>query len=415
MSTDKNVSENNVSLAINSNRESDFIFLGTVIINMIGHQGKLIEARGILDNGSQVNFITERLANELELRSKLSKVNVSGIGAKSGLKTTKMLQIEITSLCGSYRKNIDFIVIPKISSYSPNENIDLSAILKKKRINIPLADPNFNESRPIDVLLNVQVYTETNLSNEIKLGENLPSLYENKFGWIAYGSYRSNDIRELFCGAAAHDNPSFDDIPNLWKLDEPHNTKLLTQEEMAAENHFKNTTYRDKLGRFVVELPKNEKIQNLGESIILAKSRFKCLEKRFNKNPELFLKYKQFLQEYLDLNHMSKVEFKDIQNPRYFLPHHPVFKADSSTTKLRVVFDASARSSTNFSLNDCLLNGPQVQDELFTILCRFRFPKYVFTADLAKMYRQIRFKESDQNLQLILWRNHQAKNFLYIS
>ena len=158
---DKNVSENKVSLAINSNRESDFIFLGTVIINMIGHQGKLIEARGILDNGSQVNFITERLANELGLRSKLSKVNVSGIGAKSGLKTTKMLRIEITSLCGGYRKNIDFIVIPKISSYSPNENIDLSAILKKKRINIPLVDPNFNESKPIDVLLTIDDFLMT--------------------------------------------------------------------------------------------------------------------------------------------------------------------------------------------------------------------------------------------------------------
>ena len=59
--------------------------------------------------------------------------------------------------------------------------------------------------------------------------------------------------------------------------------------------------------------------------------------------------------------------------------HHHVFKADSTTTKQRVVFDASAKTSSTFSLNDALLKCPQAQEELFTILCRFCFPKYVFS------------------------------------
>ena len=128
----------------------------------------------------------------------------------------------------------------------------------------------------------------------------------------------------------------------MWTLDEPKNNKSLTQEEKTAKNYFENTIARDNSGRFVVESHNNENIQNLSESLKLAKARFKCLQKRFNGNNELFIKYKVFLQKCLDLNHMS--DFKDIREPFYFLPHHPVFKVDSTTAKLRVLFDASVQA-----------------------------------------------------------------------
>ena len=77
------------------------------------------------------------------------------------------------------------------------------------------------------------------------------------------------------------------------------------------------------------------------------------------------------------------------------------FKEGSSTTKLRVVFDASAKTSSPQSLNDILFKGPTIQDGLFSNLVKFRFSQYVFSADIAKMYRQIFVSEQDQNLQLL--------------
>jgi hypothetical protein len=86
------------------------------------------------------------------------------------------------------------------------------------------------------------------------------------------------------------------------------------------------------------------------------------------------------------------------------LPHHFVLKPDSSTTKLRVVFDGSAKSSSGISLNDLLLIGPVVQDELFSIFLRFRTYRYVMTADIQQMYRQILIQREHQGLQQIKWR-----------
>jgi hypothetical protein len=81
-----------------------------------------------------------------------------------------------------------------------------------------------------------------------------------------------------------------------------------------------------------------------------------------------------------------------------------VFKKDSTTTKLRVVFDGSCHTTNGKSLNDNLFSGPALQQELFSILARFRTHQYVLTADIAKMYRQILVDCDDRNYQLIVWR-----------
>lgn len=81
------------------------------------------------------------------------------------------------------------------------------------------------------------------------------------------------------------------------------------------------------------------------------------------------------MREYLELKLMSLVESHEINSnkPIIYLPHHGVSKETSSTTKLRVVFDASSKSSSGISLNNVLMIGPILQDSLIFLLLRFRF------------------------------------------
>ncbi|XP_025832766.1 uncharacterized protein LOC112905148 [Agrilus planipennis] len=104
---------------------------------------------------------------------------------------------------------------------------------------------------------------------------------------------------------------------------------------------------------------------------------------------------------------MSLIEGEDNHSSiKYFIPHHAVIKKDSLTTKLRVVFDASAKTTTGSSLNDIQYVGPTIQNDLWSILVRFRTHAFILTADVAKMYRQILIEENQRNLQLILWRSN---------
>ena len=89
----------------------------------------------------------------------------------------------------------------------------------------------------------------------------------------------------------------------------------------------------------------------------------------------------------------------------FYLPYHCVIKDASSTTKLRVVFDDSAKSASGVSLNDRLMVGPQLQKDLFGILIGFWFHQIAISADIAKMYRQFQLDDENKDFHGVLWKN----------
>ncbi|XP_018405188.1 PREDICTED: uncharacterized protein LOC108781649 [Cyphomyrmex costatus] len=172
------------------------------------------------------------------------------------------------------------------------------------------------------------------------------------------------------------------------------------------------THKRDQHGRFVVSLPvKEHMMKRLGNLKEIAIQRFKSLERRFKRDPQLKVEYSKFIHEYLALRHMREFT-NSVDNlwPHFYMPHYCVIKTASSTTKLRVVFDVSCKSSTGILLNDTLMLGPVLQQELISILLRFRTYKYVLTSDIEKMYRQIKVDAEQTSLQRIVWRNDPSEN-----
>lgn len=97
----------------------------------------------------------------------------------------------------------------------------------------------------------------------------------------------------------------------------------------------------------------------LGNSHRMAMRRFFHLEKKFERNQEYHERYKEDMLNYLQNNHMSLS--KSPPNEGYYVPHHAITREESTTTKQRTVFDASAKTSNGFSLNDRCLNGPTIQ------------------------------------------------------
>lgn len=130
------------------------------------------------------------------------------------------------------------------------------------------------------------------------------------------------------------------------------------------------------------------------------------MENRFNSDASLKSSYVEFLREYRDLDHMRLVDPQTLSQGReFFLPHHGIIRETSSTTKLHVVFNGSQKTNLGFSLNDVLHIGPKLQTDITDTLLRWRRHRYVFAADIEKMYRQIHVHADDWPLQKILWRD----------
>ena len=88
-----------------------------------------------------------------------------------------------------------------------------------------------------------------------------------------------------------------------------------------------------------------------------------------------------------------------------FLPYRPVIKESSTTTKVRIVYDGSAkRTPKDLSLNDCLHDGPNLLPLVFDLLIQFRLHPYVILTDLAKAFLQIELHEQYTNYLKFFWK-----------
>ena len=128
----------------------------------------------------------------------------------------------------------------------------------------------------------------------------------------------------------------------------------------------------------------------LGDIRELAMRRFLSLERRLTSQVIMYESYREFIREYLELGHMELVsEVEKCPANVYYLPHHPVIKESSMTTKLRVIFDTSEKTTTGVSENDIRIVGQRIQQELFPFLLRFRILPAVVCADIEKMFRRV--------------------------
>ncbi|XP_053698821.1 uncharacterized protein LOC128745769 [Sabethes cyaneus] len=325
----ENVPEVEVSSAVQHPREN--VFLLTVIVKVIDAFGHTHLARALLDSASQPNLITDRMAQILRLRRDRVNVTVQGAG-KLCKPVRESVFAQIHSRRDDFSCGVSFLVMDKVTANLPSQDISTTGWKIPK--GLFLADPSFNKSQPIDMVLGARhFYSFFPSSARIQLDKNLPLLVDSVFGWTIVGSaspvLSSPVSSSAVCNTVLVSNISLEGNYSV--------------EETQCETLYQATVSRNPEGRYFVRYPKKPDFESiLGESKPAAMRRFELLERRLQRNPLLKDDYHQFMREYLSLGHMQLIKEDEEHNSRAnYLPHHPVIKEASSTTKVRVVFDGS--------------------------------------------------------------------------
>ncbi|XP_067122120.1 uncharacterized protein [Centruroides vittatus] len=384
------------------------VILSTAMVWVLNHTtGASIQARAVLDSGSMSNIVTRDFASRLGTPQERIDLTVSSI---SGNKTSVKFKLPATIINGngSFSKTLEFLVVPRITDLLPVSSLHVS----KTEIPRQLADPRFATPGKIDMLIGAEAFFEIVKNDQIRLSCNNNLTFRNTvFGYIATGSTDSND-QDKYCGLISESESIDKCLQRFWQIETlTEAPSLMSKEEEYCEDHYQRTHRRNEDGRYIVQMATKE-IQNLGESRKLALKRLNQLWKRLSRDKQLKELYQNFMKEYLDLGHMERVQEppadQTAYNICYYLPHHGVFRPDKTTTRLRVVFNASAPTTSGLSLNDHLLKG-EVKEDVFEIMTRFRKYKYAFTADIQKMFRQILIEPSQRDLLRIVWKNEEEE------
>lgn len=376
------------------------VFLATAMVNALTSDGEPIPCRLVLDGAAQINIMTFDLYSRLNLPKFSTSCNVSGIN-ESRSKARFYVQMTILSRTSDTAFSFKCFVLPKITGDIPNWKVDTKAI--RLPHHIQLADPSWSKQHPVDLLLCGNPYWASWLTDTIPLGRGLPLLKETVFGYVVVGEHEPvppPDDLDSVCLSTTALNET---LRRFWEIENLPTDEDVTDDQRAAEHHFVTTHSRNSEGRFVVQLPFRENPNVLGDSRSLAIRQLLALERRFQKKPELRTLYNEVMNEQLKQGWVEPVPAGSYSSPTYYMPHHGVLK-DSTTTKLRIVFNASAKTSNGLCLNHLLRVGPTVQPTLAETLLRFRRCQFALTADISKMYLQVVLDPSHSDFQRFVWR-----------
>ncbi|XP_053685940.1 uncharacterized protein LOC128735483 [Sabethes cyaneus] len=390
-------------------RSSNHVLLQTAIIDVEDIHGHFHPCRALLDSGSQAHILSKSMAQALGLP--ILKCNVTVVGANA-VKTqvTKGLNLNFSSRYCSLQDSIMCLISEQPTGNIPSLPINVSSW--KLPHGLKLADPDFYKEGQIDLILASNYVWDLLRSGKVSLSNGTTSLRETGLGWIVTGTY---DPYQKVSGSVLLSNTALCDtlskqLERFWIIEEMTEAQPFITEDHEIEQHFSETYRRDESGRFIVQMPFRDTVVELDDNRHLALKRFYALERKLSRNPEFRKQYNDFLNEYESLGHCKEIieDDKVSELPRYYLPHHAVFKMTSSSTKVRVVFDASAKSS-KYSLNDVMKSGPVVQNDIFSVHLRFRRHLVGFSGDVTKMYRQIDIDESHTRFLRIFWREDHNK------
>lgn len=375
--------------------EAGEVLLATALVKVRAADGSYQTLRALIDQGSQVGLISENAAQLLGLQRKRCKGVIFGVGAKES-NCKGLASLTISSMHNDYTFCTDVFIMKQLINNLPNKSFVKPSWPFLENIN--LADPEFYVSRQVDILLGADTYSNIILSGIIRENNTSPIAQQSQLGWILFGC--ANTTESYHCNVALIDDL---DIQRFWTIEDVSDNSPLSAEDQLCLEYYKSTTQRQTDGTYVVRLPLHPDIdEKLGMSRPKAIAQFHQLERKFQKQPNVADGYKQFMEEYTKLGHMHQTNCNSTEG--YYMAHHCVQRPGSTTSALRVVYNASGATTTGVSLNDLMYRGPNLQQDLLSLVIRWRQYKYAFTADLEKMFRQILVHPDDQKYQKIVWR-----------
>ena len=366
------------------------------------------------------------LAKKLGLKTKTgSSLLINRFGSDKPVKiTTKTAKMQIKKIDGT-TETIDVSVVEKITgniTRMPVKEESLKRLTKK----VTLADPPPQHATnvQIDMLIGNEYYLDFVTDEKIEVAKGL-YLLGSEFGWIISGrtqnTQRSSTYDMSMCGITCGTIGGLDDLvatprtdvrtlkkpemSDLWSLETIGiNDDHTKSDDQRAIEDFETNITRDNDNRYVVSLPWNDRAVELQTDYGLCHGRLTSLMKKLPQNEQLFKQYSDIIEQQEKLGILEKIESDRSTENKHYIPHHAVVKPDKETTKVRIVFDGSAKANKAYpSLNKCLFRGPILLEGLAGLLMRFRLHPIAIISQIEKAFLQIGIRENNRDKVRFLW------------
>ena len=366
--------------------------------------------RIVMDTGSQGSYITDRARERLALATSGEQcMTIMTFGAtQGGSRVCEYVKVGFKLKSGQ-SQILTLFSVPAICERLTSHSLINCRDVYPHLSGLEFADePGDGEELHVDVLVGSDHYWDL-ITGRVRRGSDGPVAIDTKLGWVLSGPISTPGHTDaslnlmthaLLANAQLSEEQTLNEtMRSFWELESfgiPDTDRSLYDELCDT------IKFRD--GRYEVQLPWKTPRRDLPNNYGLSLKRLRGLLHRLRNDPDVLREYDTIIKTQLQQGIVEPVvdsATADIPEVHY-LPHHAVIRRDKTTTKLRIVYDASAKT-IGPSLNDCLDPGPKFDQKILDILSRFRVHKIAVTADIEKAFLMISVWPQDREFLRFLW------------
>ena len=393
-------------------RQSAEAFLGIIPVTLVGPKGTKVDTCALLDNGSTRSFIDDDLASSLELNGRSLKYTVNTLTAVSLQRQGREVDVRVTTC-----ENAEGVVLKNVWT-SSNLHLPCSSAAQLEDIahhkhlrGVPVVDVR---RKRVQLIIGASSGLLVPLEVRSPSSTNCPYAERTTLGWVVRGPsgrkltpceveradvhFVGSHLEQLTTDASRLWNTDFDDLPrsdkNSMSVDDQRALAMMEDSVRQVDGiHYEIALP----WRNDVDLPCNK---------AHAAVRLGHVQQRLEHDRKLHDMYHAQMDDYLTKGYARRVDGDDALSTLkphrvWYLPHHPVFSI-KKPDKVRVVFDGAARYKGT-SINDHLLQGPDLTNNLAGVLMRFRQEPVALIADITAMFHQVLVPKHQQNALRFLW------------
>ena len=358
-----------------------------------------ITCRCLLDTGCDKTYMLQKTANLLKSKPLRQDKKVLDTVHGERQHICSVYKIEVKDMKGRLKFETEVSTLSKLTSV---KNVK-PQILKEKfnhLKNLEFSDISSDKELEIDVIIGLEDLCKLKTGNMKWGNAGDPVAEETTLGWTLMGPTNTSEDQSISSSVLLttdKENLS-NQIAKLWDLE-----TVGIREENSVEEKFEDTVSFNG-ERYSVQLPWKSDRVNLQTNRSLCERRLNSQLKRLKKEPEILKKYDDVIKDQIKQGIIEEVPDLPTGERIHFLPHHPVIRENAESTKVRVVYDGSAKERKgDKSLNECLYTGPSLLPMLHDVLLRFRMFPVALVGDIKSAFHQILVDEKDRDSMRFLW------------
>ena len=317
----------------------------------------------------------------------------------------EIYQLNAESVNGNFEMPVKFIKVDK-SELLTIENPHYAELIRDNAhlTGVEITDNDKKNQLPVHVILGSGEYARIKTQSKPQVGNDGEPVAElTKLGWFVMSPGAEFDRKTMLLTQTSQT-----DYEELCRMDVLGLADTSENDQSMVHSEFKEQLVRAPEGWYETGLPWLGNHPELPNNKSGSLQRLESLTRRLRRKGQ-YPEYNQVMEEQLEANIIEKAP-QEVSGKEFYIPHKAVVRETAATTKMRIVYDASARASPDApSLNECLNPGPSLQNRLWDVLVRQRAYPVAVTGDIRQAFLQIRIRESERDALRFHWQTNEDK------